>query len=55
MIIFCGLLVNPKTTMESMEILIQNTTLVYIFPSSFSFVVSTRVGNELGANKHGKA
>ncbi|KAK0605340.1 hypothetical protein LWI29_025678 [Acer saccharum] len=33
-----------------MGIVIQATSLVYIFPSSFSQAVSTRVGNELGAN-----
>uniref|UniRef100_M1AXL2 Multidrug resistance pump n=2 Tax=Solanum tuberosum TaxID=4113 RepID=M1AXL2_SOLTU len=34
-----------------MGILIQTTSLIYIFPSSLSFGVSTRVGNELGANR----
>jgi MATE family multidrug resistance protein len=55
MIILCGLLVNPKATVASMGILIQTTSLVYIFPSSLSFGVSTRVGNKLGANRPGKA
>jgi MATE family multidrug resistance protein len=50
MIILCGLLVNPKATVASMGILIQTTALIYVFPSSLSFAVSTRVGNELGAN-----
>ncbi|RVX21507.1 Protein detoxification 48 [Vitis vinifera] len=36
-------------------ILIQATSLVYIFPSSLSLAVSTRVGNMLGANQPGKA
>ncbi|KAF1880813.1 hypothetical protein Lal_00011873 [Lupinus albus] len=34
-----------------MGILIQTTSLLYIFPSSISFSVSTRVGNKLGATK----
>ncbi|KAL8257316.1 hypothetical protein R6Q59_029357 [Mikania micrantha] len=55
MILLCGLLVNPKATVASMGILIQTTALIYIFPSSLSFSVSTRVGNELGAGQPGKA
>lgn len=55
MILLCGLLVNPRATVASMGILIQTTALIYIFPSSLSFSVSTRVGNELGANHPKKA
>ncbi|RDX63312.1 Protein DETOXIFICATION 48, partial [Mucuna pruriens] len=55
MIMLCGLLVNPKATIASMGILIQTTSLVYVFPSSLSLGVSTRVGNELGANNPAKA
>ncbi|KAI4316051.1 hypothetical protein L6164_024069 [Bauhinia variegata] len=55
MIMLCGLLVNPKATIASMGILIQTTSLVYVFPSSLSLGVSTRVGNELGAKRPGKA
>ncbi|RZC66183.1 hypothetical protein C5167_009870 [Papaver somniferum] len=55
MILLCGLLVNPKATISSMGILIQTTSLVYVFPSALSLGVSTRVGNELGANRPGKA
>lgn len=55
MIMLCGLLVNPKATIASMGILIQTTALVYVFPSSLSFGVSTRVANELGANRPAKA
>ncbi|KAF3332059.1 MATE efflux family protein 5-like protein [Carex littledalei] len=55
MIILCGLLLNPQATVASMGILIQTTSLIYIFPSSLSFGVSTRVGNELGANRPNKA
>ncbi|EXC15934.1 Multidrug and toxin extrusion protein 2 [Morus notabilis] len=55
MILLCGLLINPRATVASMGILIQTTALIYIFPSSLSFSVSTRVGNELGANKPKRA
>ncbi|KAH9289404.1 hypothetical protein KI387_033521 [Taxus chinensis] len=55
MIILCSLLINPKATLASMGILIQTIALVYIFPSSLSLGVSTRVGNELGGNRPTKA
>ncbi|PON56479.1 Multi antimicrobial extrusion protein [Trema orientale] len=55
MIMMCGLLANPKATVASMGILIQTTSLVYVFPSSLSLGVSTRVGHELGANRPAKA
>ncbi|KAI8550176.1 hypothetical protein RHMOL_Rhmol06G0084900 [Rhododendron molle] len=55
MIMLCGLLANPKATIASMGILIQTTSLVYVFPSALSLGVSTRVGNELGANRPGQA
>ncbi|GLT70674.1 hypothetical protein SLA2020_427360 [Shorea laevis] len=55
MILLCGLLSNPKATVASMGILIQTTSLIYIFPSSLSFSVSTRVGNELGAEQPKRA
>lgn len=55
MILLCGLLLNPQATVASMGILIQTTGLIYIFPSSLSFGVSTRVGNELGANRPKRA
>ena len=51
MIVLCGLLVNPKATVASMGVLIQTTAFIYVFPSSLSFAVSTRVGNELGGNR----
>ncbi|KAK7391123.1 hypothetical protein VNO78_19504 [Psophocarpus tetragonolobus] len=54
-ILLCGLLLNPRATVASMGILIQTTSLLYIFPSSISFSVSTRVGNKLGAQKPSKA
>lgn len=55
MIMLCGLLANPRATIASMGILIQTTSLVYVFPSSLSLGVSTRVGNELGARRPAKA
>ncbi|KAM5575179.1 protein DETOXIFICATION 48 [Rosa sericea] len=55
MIMLCGLLANPKATIASMGILIQTTSLVYVFPSSLSLGVSTRIANELGANRPAKA
>ncbi|XP_059636826.1 protein DETOXIFICATION 51-like [Cornus florida] len=55
MIVLCGLLVDPKATVASMGVLIQTTSLIYVFPSSLGFAVSTRVGNELGANRPDKA
>ncbi|CAL1414283.1 unnamed protein product [Linum trigynum] len=51
MIVLCGLLSSPQATVASMGILIQTTSLIYVFPSSLSFAVSTRVGNELGAGR----
>jgi len=55
MIILCGLLANPRATVASMGILIQTTALVYVFPSSLSLGVSTRISNELGAKRPAKA
>ncbi|URD92357.1 Multidrug and toxin extrusion protein 1 [Musa troglodytarum] len=55
MVLFSGLLANPKAAVGSMGILIQTTSLVYVFPSALSLGVSTRVGNELGANRPAKA
>ncbi|XP_052181827.1 protein DETOXIFICATION 51-like [Diospyros lotus] len=55
MIVLCGLLVDPRVTVASMGVLIQTTSLIYVFPSSLGFAVSTRVGNELGANRPEKA
>ncbi|CAN6207484.1 unnamed protein product [Urochloa humidicola] len=51
MILLCGLLPDPKPALASMGVLMQTTALVYVFPSSLGFGVSTRVGNELGANR----
>ncbi|KAL2920591.1 Protein DETOXIFICATION 49 [Bienertia sinuspersici] len=55
MILLCGVLTNPKATVASMGILIQTTSLIYIFPNSLSVSVSTRVGNEIGAGRPMKA
>ncbi|KAG1330137.1 protein DETOXIFICATION 52 [Cocos nucifera] len=55
MILFCGILPDPKPALASMGVLMQTTALVYVFPSSLSFGVSTRVGNELGANSPARA
>lgn len=55
MILLSGFMLNPQSTVASMGILIQTTALIYIFPSSLSFGVSTRVGNELGANRPNRA
>ncbi|KAK3436369.1 hypothetical protein EUGRSUZ_C00965 [Eucalyptus grandis] len=51
MIVLCGLLADPKSAVAAMGILIQTTSLLYVFPSSLGFAVSTRVGNELGADR----
>ncbi|TXG61477.1 hypothetical protein EZV62_012840 [Acer yangbiense] len=55
MTVLCGLMVDPKSAVASMGILIQTTSLIYVFPSSLGFAVSTRVGNELGANRPKRA
>ncbi|KAL7586376.1 hypothetical protein Lser_V15G39221 [Lactuca serriola] len=55
MIVLCGLLVDPRATVASMGVLIQITAFLYVFPSSLGLAVSTRVGNELGANRPDKA
>ncbi|KAA8547218.1 hypothetical protein F0562_003626 [Nyssa sinensis] len=55
MIVLSGLLANAAEAVATMGILLQATSLVYIFPSALSLAVSTRVGNELGANQPSKA
>ncbi|KAJ8770608.1 hypothetical protein K2173_021255 [Erythroxylum novogranatense] len=55
MIVLSGLLANAPDAVATMGILIQATSLVYIFPSSLNQAVSIRVGNELGANQPSKA
>ncbi|XP_019457349.1 PREDICTED: protein DETOXIFICATION 51-like [Lupinus angustifolius] len=55
MIVMCGIMVDPTATVAAMGVLIQTTSLIYVFPSSLGFAVSTRVGNELGANRPSRA
>ncbi|KAJ0975994.1 hypothetical protein J5N97_017959 [Dioscorea zingiberensis] len=55
MIVFSGLLSNAPDAVAAMGILIQTTSLVYIFPSALGLAVSTRVGNELGAGRPDRA
>ncbi|GAA0162606.1 transporter [Lithospermum erythrorhizon] len=56
MIILAGLFPYRATeAVGTMGVLVQATSLMYIFPSSLSMAVSTRVGNELGANQPCKA
>ncbi|OWM66248.1 hypothetical protein CDL15_Pgr013465 [Punica granatum] len=49
MILLSGIL--SSESVATMGILLQATSLVYIFPSSLSQAVSTRVGNTLGAGE----
>ncbi|KAK2982420.1 hypothetical protein RJ640_026263 [Escallonia rubra] len=51
MLLLCGLLHNPQATVAAMGILIQTTSLLYVFPSSLSSGLSTLVGHELGADQ----
>uniref|UniRef100_A0A0D9Z4B0 Protein DETOXIFICATION n=1 Tax=Oryza glumipatula TaxID=40148 RepID=A0A0D9Z4B0_9ORYZ len=51
MIVLSGLLANPRATVASMGILIQATSLVYVFPSSLGQGASTRVSHQLGAGR----
>ncbi|KAJ3676496.1 hypothetical protein LUZ60_003908 [Juncus effusus] len=55
MIVICGWLPDPKSTLASFGILIQMTSLIYVFPSSLSMGLSTRVGHELGAGRPSQA
>lgn len=55
LIILCGLLKSPERTVSAIGILMQMTALIYVFPSSLSYGVSTRVANELGAGRPDKA
>ncbi|CAN6313508.1 unnamed protein product [Urochloa humidicola] len=51
MIVLSGLLPSPRATVASMGILIQATSLVYVFPSSLGQGASTRVSHQLGAGR----
>ncbi|XP_027346500.1 protein DETOXIFICATION 49-like [Abrus precatorius] len=55
LILLSGLLTNAADTVATTGIIIQATALTYNFPFALSLAVSTRVGNELGANKPNKA
>ncbi|TKY55714.1 Multidrug and toxin extrusion protein 2 [Spatholobus suberectus] len=50
-----GLLHNAAETIATYGIIIQATSLIYNFPFALSLAVSTKVGNELGANRPNKA
>ncbi|KAF8753048.1 hypothetical protein HU200_011698 [Digitaria exilis] len=55
MVLLCGVLAEPKAAVAAMGIMIQTTSLLYIFPHALSCAVSTRVGNELGAGRPERA
>ncbi|KAG0574536.1 hypothetical protein KC19_VG269700 [Ceratodon purpureus] len=50
MTVVAGYLPNPQVAVATTAIVIQTTSLMYTFPQALSSSVSTRVGNELGAN-----
>ena len=55
MTILAGYLPNPQVAVAATAILIQTTSLMYTIPMSLGSSVSTRVGNELGANRPERA
>jgi multidrug resistance protein, MATE family len=55
MVLLCGVLIDPKAAVAAMGVLIQTTSLIYIFPHSLGCAVSTRVGHELGARRPERA
>uniref|UniRef100_A0A803Q502 Uncharacterized protein n=1 Tax=Cannabis sativa TaxID=3483 RepID=A0A803Q502_CANSA len=55
MTLLAGYLPNPKVALATSAIVIQTTSLMYTIPSALSASVSTRVGNELGAERPEKA
>ncbi|XP_006661457.2 protein DETOXIFICATION 49 [Oryza brachyantha] len=55
MVLLCGVLADPKAAVAAMGVLIQTTSLIYIFPHSLGCAVSTRVGHELGAGRPDRA
>lgn len=55
MILLSGFLTNATEAVATMGILIQATALVYQFPFALNQAASTRVGNELGANRPSRA
>lgn len=55
MTLLAGYLYNPRVALATSAIVIQTTSLMYTLPTSLSASVSTRVGNELGAGRPGRA
>lgn len=55
LIILSGSLANAADTVATSGIIIQATSLIYNFPFALSLSISTKVGNELGANRPSKA
>ncbi|EEF45564.1 protein DETOXIFICATION 55 [Ricinus communis] len=55
MTILAGYLSKPRVALATSAIVIQTTSLLYTLPTALSASVSTRVGNELGAGRPGKA
>nr|GMD73915.1 protein DETOXIFICATION 55 [Ipomoea batatas] len=55
MTLLAGYLDRPQVTLATAAIVIQTTSLMYTLPSALSNSISSRVGNELGAGRPGKA
>ncbi|KAL1564121.1 protein DETOXIFICATION 51-like [Salvia divinorum] len=55
MILLAGVLPHAAESVSCMGILIQATSLAYVFPSALGLAASVRVGNELGAAQPGRA
>ncbi|KAL6343721.1 hypothetical protein AAG906_027491 [Vitis piasezkii] len=55
MTILAGYLSKPRIALATSAIVIQTTALMYTLPTALSASVSTRVGNELGAGRPGRA
>ena len=51
MVLFSGVLPNATKTIATYGIIIQATSLIYNFPYALCLDVSTKGGNELGANR----
>ncbi|PIN20637.1 putative membrane protein, predicted efflux pump [Handroanthus impetiginosus] len=51
LLLLCSLLSNAQANIAAMGILIQTTSLLYVFPSSLSSGLSILVGHELGADQ----
>ena len=55
MLILCGLLPGPRSTVAATGVLIQTTGLLYVVPYSLSMGLATCVWQELGAHQPRKA